>query len=123
MKRKRVSIKKALFGSMAFIMAATLVFPVSTVFADEVETRAAAGENGTQDSTAQETNLQLANHTAGTSVSNSDVVPSSCSVSQGAKDVASGTETETASEVASQEASSAETEVVPDAGTDKVPEE
>ena len=42
MRSKLISLKKALFGSMAFVMAATLVSPASAALAAEVETQTAA---------------------------------------------------------------------------------
>ena len=44
MRSKLISLKKALFGSMAFVMAATLVSPASAALAAEVETQTAAEE-------------------------------------------------------------------------------
>ena len=44
MRNKLISLKKALFGSMAFVMAATLVSPASAALAAEVETQTAAEE-------------------------------------------------------------------------------
>ena len=44
MRNKLISLKKALFGGMAFVMAATLVSPASAALAAEVETQTAAEE-------------------------------------------------------------------------------
>lgn len=44
MRSKLISLKKALFGSMAFVMAATLVSPASAALAAEVETQTSAEE-------------------------------------------------------------------------------
>ncbi|MCR5811092.1 MAG: hypothetical protein K6G34_06825 [Lachnospiraceae bacterium] len=44
MRSKLISLKKALFGSMAFVMAATLVSPASAALAAEVETQTEAEE-------------------------------------------------------------------------------
>ena len=51
MRNKLISLKKALFGGMAFVMAATLVAPASTVLAAEVETQTEASESGAQTQT------------------------------------------------------------------------
>ena len=44
MRNKLISLKKALFGGMAFVMAATLVSPASAALAAKVETQTAAEE-------------------------------------------------------------------------------
>ena len=88
MRSKLISLKKALFGSMAFVMAATLAAPASTVLAAEVETQAeaeeaaadtgksaadtadaAAGAQKTDesDTAVREMNLKVTNRTAGRS--------------------------------------------------------
>ena len=48
MRNKLISLKKALFGGMAFVMAATLVAPASPVLAAEIETQTEASESGAQ---------------------------------------------------------------------------
>ena len=48
MKSKLIRLKKALFGGMAFVMAATLVAPASPVLAAEIETQTEASESGAQ---------------------------------------------------------------------------
>ena len=48
MRSKLISLKKALFGGMAFVMAATLVAPASPVLAAEIETQTEASESGAQ---------------------------------------------------------------------------
>ena len=70
MKSKLIRLKKALFGGMAFVMAATLVSPASAALAAEVETQTEAKETGASAAEAaelRETNLRVANHTAGRS--------------------------------------------------------
>ena len=84
MKQNLINIKKALFGGMAFIMAATLAVPAPAALAAENEAQteaeetsaesaaqAAADENKTQtadsDKAVRETNLSLTNHTTGRS--------------------------------------------------------
>ncbi|MBQ8329458.1 MAG: hypothetical protein IJX83_07525 [Lachnospiraceae bacterium] len=48
MRNKLISLKKALFGGMAFVMAATLVAPASPVLAAEIGTQTEASESGAQ---------------------------------------------------------------------------
>ena len=56
MRSKLISLKKALFGSMAFVMAATLAAPASTVLAAEIETQAAESDTAVREATLKVTN-------------------------------------------------------------------